>query len=97
MKIFLSFLAAAFVFLQYQLWIDEDGMRKVLHFKQRVEVQEEANQQLFERNEVLAAEVEDLKSGYAAIEERARMELGMIREGETFIQVIDHSDQPESQ
>ena len=92
MKIFLSFLVAAFVLLQYQLWVDEDGMRKVLHFKQRVEAQKEINQNLYERNEVLAAEVEDLKSGYSAIEERARMDLGMIREGETFIQVIDHAN-----
>ena len=78
-----------FIFLQYQLWINRDGVRKLVHLSDRIEDQTEKNQQLYERNEVLAAEVEDLKSGFDAIEERARMELGMIREGETFFQVIE--------
>ena len=78
-----------FLFLQYQLWIDRDGVRKIIHLSDSINQQKQTNQQLFERNEVLAAEVEDLKSGYDAIEERARMELGMIRNGETFFQVIE--------
>ncbi len=61
----------------------------LVHLRERIENQTEKNQQLYERNEVLAAEVKDLKSGFDAIEERARMELGMIREGETFFQVIE--------
>lgn len=89
MKGFVLFLVFAFLFLQYQLWIDQDGVRKVMHLSDNIEQQKETNQRLFERNEVLAAEVEDLKSGYDAIEERARMELGMIRKGETFFQVIE--------
>ena len=89
MKGFVLFLIFAFLFLQYQLWIDHDGMRKVIHLSDSIEQQQETNQNLFERNEVLAAEVEDLKSGYDAIEERARMELGMIRQDETFFQVIE--------
>ncbi|MFK7794415.1 MAG: cell division protein FtsB [Gammaproteobacteria bacterium] len=92
MKLFILFLAIVFVVLQYQLWIDKDGVRKLVHLSDRMEDQTEKNQQLYERNEVLAAEVEDLKSGFDAIEERARMELGMIREGETFFQVIEHDD-----
>lgn len=91
MKIFLLFLVAVFLLLQYQLWLDEDGVRKVVHLNNSVKEKQEANRALYERNEVLAAEVEDLKTGYDAIEERARMELGMIREGETFIQVIEPS------
>lgn len=91
MKIFLLFLVAVFLLLQYQLWLDEDGVRKVVHLSNTVQEKQEANRALYERNEVLAAEVEDLKTGYNAIEERARMELGMIREGETFIQVIEPS------
>lgn len=89
MKLFITFLVVMFLFLQYQLWIDRDGIRKVIHLGDSINQQKETNQQLFERNEVLAAEVEDLKSGYDAIEERARMELGMIRKGETFFQVIE--------
>lgn len=90
MKIFVLFLVSAFIILQYQLWIDRDGTRKVIHLSDSIAQQNEVNQRLYERNEVLAAEVEDLKSGYDAIEERARMELGMIRQGETFFQVIEN-------
>lgn len=64
-------------------------MRKVIHLSDSIAQQNGVNQRLYERNDVLAAEVEDLKSGYDAIEERARMELGMIRQGETFFQVIE--------
>ena len=91
MKLFVIFLVSTFLFLQYQLWVDRDGVRKVIHLSDSIAQQKNTNQKRFERNEVLAAEVEDLKSGYDAIEERARMELGMIRQGETFFQVIDHS------
>lgn len=91
MKIFLLFLVSVFLLLQYQLWLDQDGVRKVVHLSKSVKEKQEANRALYERNDVLAAEVEDLKTGYDAIEERARMELGMIREGETFIQVIEPS------
>ena len=90
MRLFVVGLLVVFLFLQYQLWIDKDGVRKVMYLSNNIEEQKEHNQQLYERNQVLAAEVEDLKSGYDAIEERARMELGMIRQGETFFQVIEH-------
>ena len=90
MKIFVIFLVSALLILQYQLWVDRDGMRKVIHLSDSIAQQNEVNQRLYERNDVLAAEVEDLKSGYDAIEERARMELGMIRQGETFFQVIEN-------
>lgn len=92
MKLFILFLVTVFIVLQYQLWIDKDGVRKLVHLSDRMEDQSEKNQKLYERNEVLAAEVEDLKSGFDAIEERARMELGMIREGETFFQVIEQDN-----
>lgn len=89
MKLFVIFLVSVLVILQYQLWVDRQGMRKVIHLSDSIAQQNDINQRLYERNEVLAAEVEDLKSGYDAIEERARMELGMIRQGETFFQVIE--------
>jgi len=89
MKVFIMLLLMLFVWLQYQLWIDKDGLRKLHHLKQDVAAQIDTNQEIIERNKVLAAEVEDLKSGQAAIEERARKDLGMIREGEVFFQIID--------
>ena len=89
MKVFILLLFVLFVWLQYQLWIDKDGLRKLQHLKQNVAAQIDTNQEIIERNKVLAAEVEDLKSGQAAIEERARKDLGMIRQGEVFFQIID--------
>jgi cell division protein FtsB len=89
MKAFVLLLLLLFLWLQYQLWIDKDGVRKLHDLKQRVEAQKETNQEIYQRNKVLAAEVEDLKSGQDAIEERARKDLGMIREGEVFFQIID--------
>ena len=75
--------------LQYRLWFSHDGLPAVLHLKRSVEVQRSENAVLEERNKVLAAEVKDLKSGSEALEERARSELGMIKQGETFIQIIE--------
>ena len=89
MRIFLLFLLIVLVLLQYQLWIAPNGMRAVMQLKQDMQVQQEKNNVLAVRNQVLAAEVQDLKSGNDAIEERARSELGMIRKGETFFQVIE--------
>ena len=89
MRIFLLFLLIVLAILQYQLWIAPDGMRAVIQLKQDMQVQQEKNSVLAVRNQVLAAEVQDLKSGNDAIEERARSELGMIRKGETFFQVIE--------
>ena len=92
MRIFLLFLLIVLVLLQYQLWIAPDGMRAVMQLKQDMQVQQEKNNVLAVRNQVLAAEVQDLKSGNDAIEERARSELGMIRKGETFFQVIEKNE-----
>ncbi len=75
--------------LQYRLWFSHDGLPAVLHLDRSVEVQRAENKVLEERNKVLAAEVKDLKSGSEALEERARSELGMIKQGETFIQIIE--------
>jgi cell division protein FtsB len=75
--------------LQYRLWFSHDGLPSVMHLYRSVVLQEQRNLILEERNQVLAAEVQDLKSGLDAIEERARSELGMIKQDETFIQIID--------
>ena len=73
--------------LQYPLWLGKGGWIRVWDYERQLQVQREANQKLEQRNAGLEAEVRDLKSGYEAIEERARYELGMIKEGEIFVQV----------
>jgi cell division protein FtsB len=74
--------------LQYRLWLSADGMREVARLSAAVDLQRAENSRLTARNEQLAAEVADLKNGMAALEERARSELGMIGRNETFYQVV---------
>jgi len=75
--------------LQYRLWFGEANLREVWRLEARIDEQELENQQLAERNKRLEAEVLDLKKGLAALEERARSEMGMIRKDETFFQLIE--------
>lgn len=90
-------LAALLAALQYRLWSGEGGRPSVDALGQQVEAQRRENAGLQQRNDALAAEVEDLKSGEAAVEERARSELGMIRPGETFYRVIENAPPPAPQ
>ncbi len=89
MKTIIAVLAVLFVLLQYKLWFGEGSMMDVWRLDRAVAAQVADNAQLRERNQALAAEVADLKQGVDAIEERARRELGMIKKGETFYQVVD--------
>lgn len=82
-------LAALLAALQYKLWYGEGGQRDVAALRARVAAQAAENRRLQARNDALAAEVMDLKSGGAAVEERARSELGLVKPGETFYRVID--------
>ena len=75
--------------LQYRLWFGNGGQREVAALQAEVARQQAENTRLQQRNDALAAEVQDLKSGEAAVEERARSELGMIQPGETFYRVVD--------
>jgi cell division protein FtsB len=75
--------------LEVKLWAGEGGMRDVWRLEQRLAEQKLENQRLKQRNEALAAEVQDLKSGKDAIEERARSELGLIKPGEVFYQIVE--------
>jgi cell division protein FtsB len=83
-----ALLLAAVLALQYRLWLSGDGMREVWRLGGAIEAQQAENDRLRERNRTLAAEVRDLKEGRAAVEERARMDLGMIGVNETFFQVV---------
>lgn len=75
--------------LQYKLWIAPGSVFDVMHLKQDVEIQKSKNEQLAQRNKFLESEVHDLKYGTQALEERARQELGMVKEDETYYQFVD--------
>ena len=82
-------LIALIVFLQYPLWIGKGGWLRVWDVDQQLQQQKGENKKLEIRNAGLDAEVRDLKTGYDAIEERARFELGMIKQDEVFVQIPD--------
>ncbi len=88
-RVLLLLLVALLAFLQFRLWTGEGGRRSVAALDDGVQAQARENAGLEQRNAALAAEVEDLKSGEAAVEERARSELGMIKPGETFYRVVE--------
>ena len=84
----LSFaLIALLILLQYPLWIGKGGWLRVWDVDRQLQQQKAANHQLEVRNAGLDAEVRDLKQGYDAIEERARFDLGMIKQDEVFVQI----------
>jgi cell division protein FtsB len=89
LRIVLVLLLVLLGWLQYRLWFGGGGEREVAQLQAQVARQRHDNTGLQQRNDALAAEVEDLKSGEAAVEERARNELGMIKPGETFYRVIE--------
>lgn len=82
-------LAVLLALLQVQLWFGAGGVITIVELHSSLAEQRAANERARGRNEALAAEVEDLQEGLDAVEERARSQLGMIREDETFYQVIE--------
>ncbi|MEW6352924.1 MAG: cell division protein FtsB [Pseudomonadota bacterium] len=89
MKLAIALLAALFLLVQYSLWFGDGSLTGVWRAKQAIKAQQQENAALRERNAALDAEVKDLKNGLAAIEERARSDLGMIGKDETFYQIAD--------
>ncbi|HTI46758.1 MAG TPA: cell division protein FtsB [Casimicrobiaceae bacterium] len=87
MKWLALFFAALIVALQYPMWLGKGGWLQVRQYDRQLAEQRAQNETLKARNEALDAEVRDLKTGYDAIEERARNELGMIRQDEVFFQL----------
>jgi cell division protein FtsB len=88
MRVLAVILSACLILLQYRLWVSDQGMREIWRLNQAIEAQTAANAEQRERNGQLLAEVTDLKVGLAALEERARSELGMVGNSETFYQVV---------
>jgi cell division protein FtsB len=97
MRLLLIVLALLTVIVQYPLWWGKGGWMRVHELQRKIVAQQETNDALQARNNALQAEVLDLKSGKAAIEERARAELGMVKdEGEIFVQLLKpHEQEPQ--
>ena len=91
MKLLWSVMLLILIGLQYRLWIGSGSFAEVWRLEEKIEQQVAKNKLLENRNMRLNEEVLDLKRGYDAIEERARFDLGMIKEGETFYMVVTSS------
>jgi cell division protein FtsB len=78
--------------LQYPLWLGKGGWLRVWQYSQQIQAHEKRNDYYRQRNETLRAEVRDLKQGQSAVEERARSELGMIKQDEVFYQVMQRKN-----
>jgi cell division protein FtsB len=92
-RVLILTLVLLLAWLQYRLWVGGGSLAEVHALKAEIARQTQELADLRARNAVLAAEVSDLKGESAALEERARMDLGMIREGEVFLQVIEGQPQ----
>lgn len=77
---------AVIAFLQYEIWFGHGSFYTAWGLRQSISAQAEKNFQLQQRNEILAADIKDLKNGNQAVEERARNELGMVKKDEIFYQ-----------
>ena len=89
MKLLTFALATLIALIQYPLWLGKGSWLRVWEVDQQIRAQREINQKLQSRNAALDAEVRDLKQGLEAIEERARSELGMIKQDEVFFQLLE--------
>lgn len=89
MRVLTLILALLILALQYPLWLGKGSWLKAWEVDQELSKQKAENERLKARNASLDAEVKDLKTGYEAIEERARSELGMVKQDEVFFQVLE--------
>ena len=88
MKILIAILVLLLIGLQYRLWFGDGSLSEVVQLSRELELQKQRLRELEERNRILEAQVLDLQNGLDAFEEKARNDLGMIKQGETFIQLI---------
>jgi cell division protein FtsB len=89
MKLLAVVLAALIVLIQFPLWLGKGGWLRVWDLDRQVQAQKDQNAKVQKRNVALDAEVRDLKQGLDAVEERARYELGMVKQDEVFFQVVE--------
>jgi len=88
MRALALFLGVLIVLIQYPLWLGKGGWMRAWEIDRQVSAQQQANNKFQTRNRALDAEVRDLKQGTEAVEERARYELGMVKQDEIFFQVL---------
>lgn len=88
MKWLVTLLVVLLILLQYKLWFGEGNVGDVYRLRQEIAAQRAENSALKDRNAALEAQVKDLKSGTAAVDELARSQMGMIRQGDTFYQYV---------
>lgn len=88
MKMILGALIVLLVLLQYEFWFSDGGIKTVWQIQKRIEKQNKINEQLDKRNQLLISEINDLQNGNNAIEEHARNDLGMVKQGEVYYQVV---------
>jgi len=88
MKILIAVLILILIGLQYKLWFGDGSLSEVVQLTHELEIQKQKLNELEQRNKILEAQVLDLQNGLDAFEEKARNDLGMIKQGETFIQLI---------
>jgi len=93
MKILIAVLLVLLIGLQYKLWFGDGSLSEVVQLTRELEIQKNKLRELEKRNRILEAQVLDLQSGLDAFEEKARNDLGMIKQGETFIQLIPAQDE----
>lgn len=89
MKLLALALATLIALIQYPLWLGKGSWLRVWDVDRQIRTQRETNRTLQVRNAALDAEVSDLKQGFEAVEERARSELGMVKQDEIFFQILD--------
>ena len=94
MKWLIALLSVLLLGTQYRLWIGEGSLAHRAQLQQKIAQQQSENAVLRERNRILSLEVDALKSGLDAVEERAREQMGMIKEGETFFMIVEPENQP---
>jgi cell division protein FtsB len=89
MRLLIAALIVVFLVLQYRLWFGDGSLSEVVQLSAELEIQKQKLKQLEERNRKLEAQVLDLQNGFDAYEEKARNDLGMIKKGETFYQLVN--------
>ena len=97
MRLIIYSMLGLLIIIQYPLWFGKGGWLKVYELERQLEAQKEKNAALEIRNNKLAGDVKDLKDGTRAIEERARVEHGLIKEGEFFVQILPADKSSEAQ
>lgn len=96
MRLLTIILVSLLVLIQYPLWLGKGGWLRVAELDKQVTTVQEKNETLKARNAKLDSEVQDLKIGTEAVEERARFELGMVKKEEIFVQILDEGSQVKS-